>query len=322
MVAILKSEKSLEFLKHASDDRQLQLPSWCVDFSKSYWVLSDEDSRSPSIENATVVERYLNAITHDPHSGTLRVLGKPLGKAAFSGSLAVKREPPNCSELGLRFLNTLFRQQTSPTPAQTLAVVDGLFKRIFDFTLGAYKGLEIRLGPEEALQRITAGKIWETIGRCVSPRTLSSNACHLKGISIDEEEDQINDYSIMEAFAREFHPEYANSLRRYGIYRPLPTLPKRKRLYQTLGETFLSLIRGGHECFWLVTRNGFMALVEKELREGDLLCLIPGCETPCILRPAGGETFQLLGMAVSTDFREVDFRRWTKDAEEREFVLR
>ena len=61
---------------------------------------------------------------------------------------------------------------------------------------------------------------------------------------------------------------------------------------------------------------------KKEVRKHDLLCLISGCQTPCILRAADGETFELVSMTWSTDYGEADFRQWVKEAKETELILR
>ena len=235
MVAIFNSYKTLDFLKHAPKGRQLDLPSWCADISKKNW----NDSVSIELSEGTVeIGRYVNPIVHNPHSGTLRVAGKILDIIWRSDLLAAPLTS-STSKLSSSLLRKVFHGQVNPFREDAFRLLADFINRVIIFTFSAYEGFELRLGTEEASKRIAAGNIWEAIGKCQLIRILSRAACAAEGIMISEEEDQANDYSLTGEYVRETIPTWGNNMHRFNFYSPLPTLPKRKRLRQSLLQTLL-----------------------------------------------------------------------------------
>ena len=324
MAAIFKCDGSLNFLKHAPNEPHEQrrdLPSWCVDFSKITWD-SYAFGRAVSEKETIELKGYVNAFTHDPHLGTLRVAGRFLGNVNQTDLLAEKPLSPWKSEVASNFSS---QRKISADRGRVMTSLADFLQRVLAFTCDAGKAFESRFGRQAALKRIATGEIWKIINRLGSVGSASRMTdlkLNLAFVSDKEDSPRLDPFVLIERSVRELIPSYADGLRRSGLYYPLPHLPKITRADKIMFDFLLMWTFSSRGCSWLVTKNGYVARVGGEVRKDDVLCRISGCEDLCILRPGDGETFELVCMCRSPDFQEADFLQWMNEAEEREFVLR
>ena len=322
MVEIFKSNQNLEFLVHAPEGRQIELPSWCPDFSKRIWDWETYSTRGDSEKKADCRHNE-NLLTHDLHSGTLKVTGKILGKVALSDGLTSKFSLPGETDSNRGQDRPSYSNQhnTSEDEVQGALNLENFIHQVLNFTYAAYKGFEVRYGKEEAVRRIVAGQVWETVCKCYPIRFLSRQACARVGMKIEEEEDMPNEYSLIGDFVREAFPWYRLGLERVGLQLPAYDKTQRVGILQALSHTLILTVQDCVGYSWFLTQNGFIGRAERKIRADDLLCMICGCSAPLILRRCGDNSFKLVSMVRSTDRYEPDFQERVKALETREFVL-
>ena len=212
MLAVFKSDKNLDFLIQAPNDRRLDLPSWCADFSKKIWDDIPDFGPDFGIENAKQAEEYVSAIIHNPQTETLQVSGKILGEVAFSNPLTVGHKPPSYrrgSSGQFRMLSrrrsmsirgTIFRRnfptrgtiirRRSYSSHPNYDKFSYFLNNVLVFTYIAFIGFRLRLGQEEALKRIAAGDVWKTIGQGKPLHHWQYLARVKAGITIDKRKTQ------------------------------------------------------------------------------------------------------------------------------------
>ncbi|KAL8687043.1 MAG: hypothetical protein Q9218_006675 [Villophora microphyllina] len=139
MVYVLEAASNLDFLVKAMKQKRFDVPSWCIDFSKSNWnqhaygqgwpiFLKNDHSASGNL--------LKSKISHNLDDGTLTVAGSVLGRIEH---VVVSELSPTGSA---RFTNVL--------------------RDMVRFTIAAEPALRARFGETTVLQMLATGDVWKT----------------------------------------------------------------------------------------------------------------------------------------------------------------
>ena len=177
MVAIFRSTQNLKFLEHAPDSYRPELPSWCANFSKKNcnWehtgsLMEDRESRG---------HQWMKDVVHDPETGVLEVAGGIIGTVQ-------------------KVINFAYEDSLESNDEMEEGKVGYARRRYVDFmsnmmvaTLIAHQALRSRFGEEEAVRRVAAGEIWQTVGKNGSPYFLVLKASAMAGLDAHEDRDNL-----------------------------------------------------------------------------------------------------------------------------------
>ncbi|KAL9601448.1 MAG: hypothetical protein Q9219_002514 [cf. Caloplaca sp. 3 TL-2023] len=138
-VCVLESASTLDFLVHAMKYKPLDVPSWCVDFSRPNW------NKHPYGQGWSIFFKNdhfasgqppKSAVVHDPHRGILDVAGSILGR--IQGVVTSKLDPVGPE----RFRNVL--------------------RDVIRFVVAAAPALQVRLGDPSTHETLASANLWKT----------------------------------------------------------------------------------------------------------------------------------------------------------------
>ncbi|ETS86903.1 hypothetical protein PFICI_00731 [Pestalotiopsis fici W106-1] len=323
-VAFIRSSAKLTFLIHATDkgDDDLELPSWCVDFSKRMWDWGaygnlgghDFGHRRESEEE---IQEFMNVLSHDASLGTLNVLGGVLGQVIMSRPLV----PPSAFDQS----GVTVQFEGEPRPMMEagvgkLLMLTEFVKEVLRMTTISHTIWEQRDGAQAAKEMIAAGQVWETLFGGILFNIVDA-VCIRTGIETVDGDDRPREYWVIEAFIRKICPWYANAIEKFGFLHPTPQLAESARLERALWETMMLTTQINIGKYWFGTDTGYIGCVDRELEASDQLCTILGCEGPFILRSTN-DAFKLIALPQSRDFVQDHHRTRVREVEREVFTLR
>ncbi|KAK4212605.1 heterokaryon incompatibility protein-domain-containing protein [Rhypophila decipiens] len=307
-VAFIRSSRSLAFLIHAieKDDMELGLPSWCVDFSKTWrqWDWGKYHNVGGGMigkrKGEEDIEKYMGVLSHDTSLGTLEVLGGVLGEVVGSSPL-------------------ITRYSSAPNENTIMMECIRFVKEVLRMSAMSYKVWEHQHGAQAAKERLAEGKVWETAFGGGILFNIVDAVCIRFGLETVDGSDRPRDYWVVEAFVRRGFPWYTEALEGLGLLHPTPELADSPRLKQALFHTLVLETQTNFGSWWFATDTGYVARVDREVKMGDRLCTISGCRAPLVLRQQDGGAYQLIALPNSQDFFEDLYR--TREREVKREVL-
>ncbi|KAH8897549.1 hypothetical protein GQ53DRAFT_817845 [Thozetella sp. PMI_491] len=317
-VAFIRSKKNLAFLMHAieKDDLELGLPSWCVDFSKRLWDWGGYGNFAEGRESELTPE-YMSALSHDPSAGTLKVLGGLLGQVAVPCPLVPVSASIQDQTVTVINAHTLRPEEPDSIPQMYMQFI----REVLRISAMSYRIWAHRHDPQTAKERIAAGRVWKMVfGGGILFNAVDAVCVHQNLEKVDGD-DRPREYWVVEAFVRKTCPWYADAIEGLGFFHPTPELPDSRRLMEALLATMIVTMRSNIGYWWCLVDTGYIARIEREVREGDRLYTIFGCRQPVVLRPCDGG-YQLVAMAYSEDFYEDYHRTYEREVEREIITLR
>ncbi|KAM7184304.1 Heterokaryon incompatibility protein (HET) domain containing protein [Rhypophila sp. PSN 637] len=304
-VAFIRSSRNLAFLVHAieKDDMEPGLPSWCVDFSKRQWdwgTYHNVGGKRFGEREGEDIDKYMGVLSHDTSLGALKVLGGVLGEVIGSSPLIA---PPPSAPIQTTIMMACMR----------------FIKEVLRMSAMSYKLWAHQHGAQAAKERLANGKVWETAFGGGILFNMVDAVCIRDGIETVDGSDRPRDYWVVEAFVREAFPWYPEALEGLGLLHPTPELADSPRLKRALLHTLVLTTQTSFGSWWFATDTGYVARVDRQVKEGDRLCTISGCRGPLVLRQQDGGAYQLIALPNSRDFFEDLYR--TREREVKREVL-
>ena len=294
MVAIIKASKNLDFLVHAPEDRNMQLPSWCADFSKQSWDSQDTSDISPNKDGDEATELF--EINHDPINETIEVPVVVLGEVSLA-------EPFDSQWMGMdpAAFPPEMLDRSLPEPEPQRFKSSEFLHSMQRLSLAAYMAFANNHGREEALKKLVAGEVWEMVCNSMPLRFFSRIAAARRGIVPEDNDDIPDSYAELERFVYDMLPTWGDVLEEIKLiaYEPGPPLQKSSEIYRkSLLFSLMLAIQTTAGRYWFVAAEmKHVGRAEKEVKPQDLLCLFPGCQLPAIVRPSQQGTYRLVSMA-------------------------
>jgi hypothetical protein len=319
-VAFIRSKNHLAFLILAIEKDSLELPSWCVDFSKRMWDWGGFGNYGGDGyfegKDKGITPDYMNVLSHDKSLGVLTVLGGVLGEVVMSSPfipLEAWHQRQTTDQVGGESQNST---QNEPKKFTTFTE---FLKGVLLMSAFSFKVWEKQHGAQAAKERLAAGEIWKTLfGGLLF--TVVDAACIHAGLEQVDGDDRPYEFWIVEAFVRMYYPWYEAAIEKMGFLHPTPELADSRRLKRALYESLMLIMRANIENGWFATDTGYIALVTRNVERGDRLCTIFGCRTPFVLRSIN-DGFQLIAMAQSEDFDKEDHRKREGEVKRQVFRL-
>ncbi|KAL9110470.1 MAG: hypothetical protein Q9227_005014 [Pyrenula ochraceoflavens] len=262
MVEALEEAANLELLAYAVNEHNLELPTWCIDFSRNDWYdrprLSQRFfSRKPSQGPNTAL------IKHDLDHGVLEVRGIKFGQVARVQNLGDKNRANLSRAKGMSEaisnITTWARAAPLRQDIDAMLVNCDIWKLLF---------MEEPFEIAKALMKKASEDLW---GR----KWTRTDFPHSDG-------------SL--AWSAERNSGRAASVRSTNL------VPDDEKFSMIAALDRLSRFLGQEETLVVNTNDGDVALARGQIEIGDVLCAFPGSEHIFSLRPVGG-AYQLIAIS-------------------------
>lgn len=269
----------LDLLSFVTYRRDLELPSWCIDFSISDWR---NNRKMDDIGQVTYPYSCgglgYSDLDLDLQAGSISLTGFCIGSPSFipmtaSGTQYQDMKPQ-------RELPHEEFMKANPNIMEYFA--SGM-----DFvTRGVEAALKFRLSENEVLKMMADGVVWETYFAGKAPRSIAD--LHYGADGSAEQPRSV--WAVIEAYAAKH-------------YWPADDLPWKSSLAELPGEMEDKIreisaafpFQDGGTTFF-TTDTGYAGRSRDPLEKGDLVCIIYGSQYPVVLRPRG-DAFELITFA-------------------------
>ena len=303
----------LDLMLQATGTKKLDLPSWCVGFSKSGWnthgselmtffsFLHGRETFKPGLDlQAQPV--------HDAKKGQIAVSGKVIGKITKIMPLKGGNHDTGTSHRSLK--RPRRRQRTEND--QRAWVKWLLTIRIFH-TL-ASESLASRKGQEQAAETIRTGEVWKiaAAGQPFEAVAGFDERLRFESQSPDAESPRRNEvgYSSVEKYLTS-HQSLSEEMQ------------------AAIGDWLWTLYMRSGESVLFSTDSDYVGMAAHAIEEGDVLCMLYGCSRPVVLRRGGDGAYRLVTYTYTHDVKggdsvlaDAEVTEAVKRLETREFRLR
>ena len=267
MVHVLRS--NMGFLVHAMHGRKADgIPTWCIDFLSTDW---NSHARAygwyPLTELlggkfADLGRTPQATLSHNIDKGTIEVLGSIIGHINHVNQSM-------CAPFGLtesQKSQYVKRYKAQNPDVRQRKFLHRQYERLMDdmntFDRAAHRSLDIYFDPNQVTQMLSSGLIWKTMGGGMQPKLYDHDYRYL------QDETLHRDYATLERMAQ---IQFAK------------TGPFANRRIDLISAISLNLI----DKSLFTTDMGYLGHAPtaiNQIVEGDLLCMIQGCQVPVILR--------------------------------------
>ena len=299
VVDILNSSDNLDLLTSGVCERNIDLPSWCLDFSVKNWHVRTIDQ-----DNFPFISTNLRAsgtirkseIQHDPKDGAISLRGTIVGNIVFS--VPVKSNPKTDP------LNDLDAfAKLSPTEREKVLtdIVPVLEADVSEFSRGALAAWTANMDLSRAREKHDAGDIWQVMAQGDSFQGI---AFQLKYAGLFEPalDDLPSDFTLLQS-VRGARLRERNS---GGC------TPAEDRISPGLDLAVRSVIariaaKLPARATLVTTDTGYIAMANNPLMTGDILCILFGNSEPAVLRPCGHDSYRLISFAYADGINRGEF---------------
>ncbi|KAJ9636376.1 hypothetical protein H2201_003542 [Coniosporium apollinis] len=300
MVSVIKSRQSLEWLVYAVEGDASVKPSWCIDFSAKSWFYKAR-LKEGAVKGAASTGREEFEILHDPGSGTIRLAGTEIGRI----------DTVHKSTCGA-FLAEV-RVDVTVSSEEALSTLRDIIGAILDdtslFSLSAHTALEKRLGRDEASKKLAAGDVWKVAAGGVSFNELSDQE---GGFELT-----LDGYAFLEKIAQ------MNELRQIVSGEWAHLLPEAPSSFEdTAVDAYIDIAYRASDSYFFITDTGYIGRAGDAIQNGDVLCILFGCDWPAVLRSQEDGSYKLVTFTYTDGVMEGEFLRENSSVEEKEFLLR
>jgi hypothetical protein len=307
MLVMLSSD--INNLDSATTQKNIDLPSWCSDFSNRTWfhrrptaVLRGQAGGSRSTPRTT-------SIIRDVSKNAIRISGVTIGRIELSGKRGgdFTDEQPLPNTPGVH-------DNLDESARKQLRFIQEFLLQVAQFTVRAYMALESRIGRTEACAALANGEVWQVVNggrdlKAAAKQTGTENA------NLPE------NYALVEKWAVDTLPFWPATTEEWRHLLP-DIIPA--DLESDVFLTIKKLPWLMPEATYFTTETGYIgAAADHAAVIGDIVVVLFGYDTPVVLRPCGtGGSFKIVTQAWVGGVMDGGFaEKMTVQCRTREFHL-
>ena len=274
MLTLLSSD--MGYLDCVAAGKEIQLPSWCTDFSTKEWYNRRHELAFPKVRGRASGSRSQPPIFHDTTKHGITLSGVVIGVVQYS----VQRD------------KIIYSDENMETDEQIAAKAQKLgsylLEDMLSFTIKSWRALHSRAGHIEACKMLARGDVWRTVLGGEGLNDLEERAGRKKS-KLPE------NYSLLERFALERVPSWASVSRHWSHLVP-DTIPT--NLQRSVDSTFRVMAFVADDCTFFRTDTGYIGkAASNDVQDGDIVVVFLGSKFPHILRRDSGTSFKIISMA-------------------------
>ena len=287
MLNSFQTSGDTELLIQATGSKNLELPSWCVDFSKVGWNKRSSElfqfysfgHGDPSFNPGLALQ---GQPAHHPKLGELIIPGKLIGRVLYALPL-----PKSGSARPPRALSI------EKNPSKKLDF-EAWISLVAEFRSQMYEVLHVRKSQDQVLEVMNSGEVWKI---AAAGQPFNHAVSHFEEKAPKDGEKW--DFRTVERYLTTLSER--SGLTGTDVTSTVPT-----EMEMAAMTWAYNLFLRSSDCALFVTDTAYAGRAAHPIREGDVLCMLYGCSRPLVLRKSHRDAYNLVTYTYTHDVKQDD----------------